>query len=673
MTATTRRVPVFVLAVIAAVGLLGIPVGPTAPPEVRAALPDLTVVSAARYDVQPDQRRVRVTVDLTLTNRLKDTATRLFYFDHALFDVLPGASGFKVTTEASGTPTVRALATTKDYTRLRIDLGSRLRSGKSAIYRLTFDLKDPGGAPTRDLRIGDSLVSFPVWSFASDDTPGSSVVVVFPAGYEVAVEAGKIPAPTTGADGRTIFRTGTLAKPLDFFAYLVADRPGAYQDTTISTDVLDAPVEVLVRAWSDDAAWSERVGDLVERALPAMGDRIGLPWPAYDPPLTVREAVSRSTGGYAGLFDPREGRVDIAYYADDFVILHEAAHAWFNGSLLADRWASEAFASYYGSAAAFDLELKVATDVLTDELQASRIALNDWGPVGSEAVAAEDYAYAAALEVARLIAARAGGDGLRAVWADAAAGVGAYQPLGGGTETVEGPPDWRGLLDLLEARTAATYDDLWRTWIARPTDLPLLDARAEARARFAAIRTQAADWRLPEPIRDALRAWQFDDAMVLLDGAGAALEARAEVEAAADAAGLVPPASLRSAFEDSDGFEDAAVEARAELDTIARYEAAVALRPGEVTPLIALGLWGETPELELTAARAAFARGDLQAAQESSGTAAAVWGGAASLGQDRALSIAAIVLALVMLIALAITNVTRRRRRVTMQATRIRG
>ena len=404
-----------------------------------------------------------------------------------------------------------------------------------------------------------------------------------------------------------------------------------------------------------------------------MGDRIGLPWPAYDPPLTVREAVSRSTGGYAGLFDPREGRVDIAYYADDFVVLHEAAHAWFNGSLLADRWASEAFASYYGSAAAFDLGLKVTTDVLTDELQASRIALNDWGPVGSEAVAVEDYAYAAALEVARLIAARAGGDGLRAVWADAAAGVGAYQPLGGGTETVDGPPDWRGLLDLLEARTDATYDDLWRTWIARPTDLPLLDARAEARARFAAIRTQAADWRLPRADprrapgvavrrRDAAARWRRRRA-----------RARAEVEAAADAAGLVPPASLRSAFEDNDGFEDAAVEATAELDTIARYEAAVALRPGEVTPLIALGLWGETPELELTAARAAFARGDLQAAQEASGTAAAVWGGAASLGQDRALSIAAIILALVMLIALVITNVTRRRRRVTMQATRIRG
>ena len=192
------RIPSVLLAFAIAIAFLGIPVGPTAPGPVRAALPDLTVVSTARYDVQPGQQRVRVTVDLTLTNRLKDTTTRLFYFDHALFDVLPGASGFAVTTEAAGRPTVRAVSTTKDYTRLRIDLGTRLRSGKSAVYRLVFYLRDPGGAPTRDLRIGDSLVSFPVWAFASDETPGSSVTVVFPAGYQVEVEAGSIPPPTHG-------------------------------------------------------------------------------------------------------------------------------------------------------------------------------------------------------------------------------------------------------------------------------------------------------------------------------------------------------------------------------------------------------------------------------------------------------------------------------------------
>ena len=48
-------------------------------------------------------------------------------------------------------------------------------------------------------------------------------------------------------------------------------------------------------------------------------------------------------------------------------------------------------------------------------------------------------------------------------------------------ERVLGPPDWRGLIDLLEEHTDQTYDDLWREWIIRPEDAPLLAERGEAR------------------------------------------------------------------------------------------------------------------------------------------------------------------------------------------------
>ena len=61
-----------------------------------------------------------------------------------------------------------------------------------------------------------------------------------------------------------------------------------------------------------------------------LAERIGLPWPR-DGGLIIHEAVSRSTGGYAGLFDPTGGQIEVAYYADDAVVLHESAHAWFNG------------------------------------------------------------------------------------------------------------------------------------------------------------------------------------------------------------------------------------------------------------------------------------------------------------------------------------------------------
>lgn len=667
-----RRATGLLLAVLVALGAIAAdPV--SGPRSVRAATPDLTIVTAARYDVQPKERRVRVTLDMTLTNRLRDTTTRRFFFDHAFLAVLPGASGYRMTWSGSGRPTVRVARRSKTHTLLRLGLGRQLGSGRSAKYRLTFDLKDPGGAATRDLRIGDTLVSFPVWAFASDDTPGSTVTVVFPKGYEVDVEAGELPPPTTDADGRTIFRSGALSKPLDFFAYVVADRPGAYRESTIETIVLGQTVEVVVRAWSDDADWGRRVGELMRQGLPELGTRIGLTWADYDAPLTVEEAVSRSTGGYAGIFDPAAGSVAIAYYADDFVVLHEAAHAWFNGSLLADRWSNEAFASHYAALAAGDAGIEVTTDRLTDALEKSRIPLNAWGPVGTLELAQEDYAYAASLALARSIAERAGEQGLKSVWADASDRISAYQPTSGAEEIVGGPVDWRGLLDLLEARTDERYDDLWRTWVARPADLPLLDERLAARARYDDLLIRVRGWDVPLSIRDAMRSWRFDEATGLIDGARSILSLRSRVETAAGEAGLSPPPSLREAFEDDDGFGDAAAEGDAELQAIERYVAAEAIRPATITPMMALGMWNETPEADLVAARQAFAGGDLRGAVAAADEAVASWVNAESIGQGRAFSLAAIAIAALFIVATFLATLfRRRRRRLGMHATRLR-
>ena len=661
MTGLRRTFPVL-LALVAAVGLLTAP-GIGTVREVRAATPDLTVVSDARYEVQPKQHRVRVTLDMVLANHLSDTRTKRYYFDKAFLSVLPRTSGYTLSWAGSGTPTVGVSKKTGDYTTLQLNLAARLYSGQSAGYTLRFDLVDMGGKATRDLRIGDSLVSFPVWAFATDSTAGSSATVVFPEGFQVEVESGSIPAPTKDATGRTIFRTGRLDKPLTFFAFLVGDRPGAYSSRSISPTVLGRPVSLTVRSWPDDPAWDKRVGGLVERALPVLGDEIGVPWPRQDP-LVVQEAVSRSTGGYAGLFDPAAGRVEVAYYASDFVVLHEAAHGWFNGGLLADRWANEAFASYYGLQAATSLKVKAVGDELTDTLKKARIPLNAWGSIGREATATEDYAYAASLALARAIAERAGADGLQAVWSDATDRLGAYQPPNGApAERVAGPPDWRGLLDLLEARTGKTFDDLWRTWVARPEDLPLLDARSAARARYDAVVAQAKDWRLPSPIRDALRAWQFEDASAMLDLASDVLDRRTAVESAATAAGLDPPDALRNDFEGNDGFDDAVAESDAELQAIERYTAAVATRPANADVFVTLGLWDETPDADIAAAREAFARGDLSASAAAAGEAAASWSGAAALGRGRAVSLLVLALSVLLAFVLIALWVRGRRRR----------
>ena len=654
------------LAALLAVGFLA---APLAAPEVRGATPDLTIVSDARYDVQPEEHRVRVTLTLVLTNHLKDTVTRRYFFDEAFLAVLPNTSGFALSWEGKGSPDVRVSKKTDDYTLLRLTLGQRLFSGKSATYTLRFDLVDPGGEPTRDVRVGDTLVSFPVWAYATDATPGSSVRVIFPPGFEVDVQAGEMPEPQALADGRQLFQSGDLAKPLSFFAYLVGSRAGAFAERTAIVAVQGRYVPVSIRSWPDDPDWSARVGNLVVRALPILGSQVGLAWPSDDG-LTVQEAASRTTGGYAGLFDPSEHRIEVAYYAKDFVVLHEAAHAWFNGSLLADRWANEAFASYYGLRAADALGIEVTADALTPAMEAAAIPLNAWGPVGREQTATEDYAYAASVTLAQAVADRAGDDALQAVWSDAAARIGAYQPPGAPDsdavsepETVESAPDWRGLLDLLEDRTGESFDDLWRRWVVRDADRPLLVERQDARRRYEAVLTEAADWRLPVPVREALRAWQFGSANEQLGAAERLLEQRDAIQAAAASSGLTLPDSLREAFELPDGFVSANEEARAQLDTIHRYDAAAAQRPLVPDALQVLGMFGTTPEADLDHAEEQFANGDLAAANDAIDAAATVWVTAEAVGRGRLVSMIALTLAVLLAFVLFIGGLRGRRRR----------
>jgi len=641
----TRRIIPMLLAATLAGGWLALPAGVA---EVRAASPDLTIVSDARYDVQPEHRRVRVTVDLTLTNHLRDTRTKRFYFDHASLTVLPGVTGAHLSWSGPGDPKARITGSSRTATTMRLDLGQRLYSGKSAAYRLVFDIVDKGGTRTRTVRIGGSLVRFPVWAYATNATSGSTVRVVFPAGFEIATSSGQLPAPVTDAGGRIIFQTGKLKAPLTFHAYLVADRPGRTVVTALNASVGGIDVELSTEGWADDHAWSKRVGALIARALPLLSERTGLPW-ARESGLRIRETGGRSNSGYAGLFDPAAGTVEVAFDSSDEVVLHEAAHAWFNGALLADRWANEGFASYYARDIAPDLEVKVRSmsDALTPELEAARIPLNAWGDPGDADRSTEDYGYAASLALAREIAERAGSDNLRAVWAVAA----------------DTRPDWRGLLDLLEEQTGRSFEDLWRTWVARDADLDLLDARAAAQARHADLRAAAGDWVLPELIQGAMRAWQFDQATALMADAKAVLTQHAALIRRAASAGLTVPRGVRDAFERPDGFADAILETQAEMDALDGYEAAVAARVSQPGPIEKIGLWGIVPEADLAEARSLYAAGDLAGSASAASSAATAWSAAAEIGRGRLISIGALLAAAVLASILVLAWIRGRNRR----------
>ena len=657
MTRISRAALVAVLVLLA--GQVGLGAGPAV---TRAATPDLTLVSDTTYDVLPETARVHVTSVITATNHLVDTITKRFFFRTAYLAVLPGTSGFKISAPGLK-PSVSVSAHRSTYTLLKLNFGADLASGKSVALTLAFDIKDPGGVPERPVRISPSIVSFTAWSFATPDTPGASVTVRFPGGYTVTVGRGPLIGPTTDATGQSVWTSGPLTSPLTFIADLTADRPGDFDDTHLTATLGAATARIDLRSWPDDPAWKKRVGDLLSQGLPALASEIGVSWPVEDE-LIVQEALVRNTGGYAGLFDPTTGTVLISYTASSSVVLHEAAHAWFNGRLVADRWAAEAFASYYAANAAAALKLKVTNPALTDAVKASAFPLNDWAAIGVLPPEAEAYGYAASFVFAQAVAERAGPDAMASVWAKAATGGGAYQPRVG-SEPTGHVPDWRSLLDLFEDATGKPFDDLWRQWIARPADLALLDQRTAARAAYAKALADAGDWTLPRSIRDALRAWQFEAATAQLEAAESVLSQRTDLQAAAAAAGVALPPTLVAAFEGDAGLPAAAAEATAELTTIEAIRQAELAQPANVpgTPgvLILTGLAGSDPAADLATAKADFAAADLAGAITAASAAAATWTGAADLGRARLVSVGLLALALLLIGRTLILHRWRRR------------
>ena len=75
-----------------------LPPGGSGPAPADAASPNLTLVSAATYTVQPAARRVAVKVAITATNHLHDTVTKRYYYRTGYLAVLPATTRFAIRT-----------------------------------------------------------------------------------------------------------------------------------------------------------------------------------------------------------------------------------------------------------------------------------------------------------------------------------------------------------------------------------------------------------------------------------------------------------------------------------------------------------------------------------------------------------------------------------------------
>ena len=623
-------VAVGVLVVGPAIGLSGTTVD-------GAGIPSLTVVGDARYGVEPDAARVRVSVGLTIRNRRGETVTRRSWYDRAYLAIQPSASNLRVA-GAGGSPSVRVSRTAADHKLVEIRFGKRVYSNQSIALRLSFDMRDQGGGPGRFVRIGPGLVSFPVWAFASDSTPGARATVVIPAGLEIQHGADAFTTRTARDDGTTELATAPLTDATRLRAYVVATGEAGFVDSSLTVPASGGSLRIDIRGWTDDDTWRRRMTALVERAATAIAAETGLAGPPAG--LVVEEATTWGLGGASVAWDPTIGRLLVAHDAPDSAVVRAISDVFLSSDIIAERWAIEGLSEVYAERVAAATGVKIAGPPWSDDLIAEAGPLNAWAGPAAEPTKADQAALAASAELGRRLIARVGVDGARAAFARLASGESVYQPIGPGAEGLPpektaGLSDWRRILDAFEAEaeSGATVDDLWVSFVVRPDEAILLPQRTAARDRYRSTVSSAAGWALPAAIREALANWRFDTAQGLLDEVDRAIGARAALEGSAAELRLQLPEHVKPLFERG-RLEAALVEADAEsraLDAIAAATSA----SSPIGPLAAVGLLGETPSADLGAARTAFESGYVDEAAGAASRAEATWLEAEAIGRSR--------------------------------------
>jgi tetratricopeptide (TPR) repeat protein len=461
------------------------------------------------------------------------------------------------------------------------------------------------------------------------------VTVYFPHQFTIQEEFGGLTRSVSDS-GEVVFTSGLIDDSTEMSAWFTAVQPVPASDFRVRNLTIGS-LSLSLRYWVDDVGWADQVERVMRAGYAVLRDMIGLGDPIVKK-LTVEEASSQEIGGFSGSYDPTAGTVLVSYFADPFVILHEAAHMWFNVDLLSDRWAQEGFASYYAQQAVDRLGYADHAPVLTTRMRQSAVPLNDWIAAGDPNSAVDAYLYGASLEVARQVAEQVGQPAMTAVWLADRSGSAAYRALHGNPAEVPvgEPTDWRRLLDLLEQTSGRSCTEIWRAWIVDPSQAAMLDQRDVARAAYGAADHEAGAWNLPPEIRDSLDAWQFGQAIAYVAQARAILTQRDQIAAEALAEKTTPPTGLQAAFERS-GLVAANLEATNELAVLAALSAARQAQTQSNGAAPAVGLLGADPAAELRSAREAFARGDLSQAESLANGARSAWQSANGAGQVRIL------------------------------------
>lgn len=606
----------------------------------------------ARWEVDPAGATVRARHELTLTNAAPDEpiagGVRYTYFPEVRLPVPVGAAGIAANAddgrplaarfEPSGSPFV-ALAV--------IDLVPDLRYGQTQVLTVRYELPAIGPRRASPARVNSAYVGFPLLMIGD---PGATTVEVrVPSGFEVEVVGDPL---VEQRDGDDVVLTATLEDPAGWSASVVVRDDAAL----LSTDVELGEHDVVVRAWPDDPGWAEFTVGVVRDGVPALEERIGLPWPATRT-IEILETAAPYLYGYAGWYQPLEGVIEVGDELDRHVVLHELTHLWFNESLFLDRWVNEGLAEVFAAAVAVELGDPARAPEPIDLAAPGAMPLVAWtDPDLTQDVAAEReaFGYRASWAVMAEIEAEIGLPALAEVIGAAHRRESTYP--GPGTEELRGNVRWTQLLDLLEDRAGSEVaPDLFGRYVLGDEGAAV-EARRASRHRYAQLGQRSRSWALPLGVRLAMIDWRFDEADALMAEAGDVLQVREQAQPVLDRAGVDLDA-LRRGFEQARDLDDVLAEATQAAGAVRSLERALDASGRSRGLVERIGLLLSPPEDRVLEAAEALAAGDYDEATADADRAVALVEGAEEAGTARLGGAAAVI------VVGAAVVVFRRRRR----------
>ena len=616
--------------------------GPAQP--VRAA--EYTLESAAVYEVRPDDREVRVRVDLAFTNTTPDPDGQFSLFDELR---LPIHDRAEAVTASDPDGDLDVAIDDEDGVRVAtIELREGLRFEDSIDVELRYRLAD-GDDP--EVRVGPSLTVFPAWGFGTT----SEVTVRVPDGYEVRVDGD----PLTLGDGGAL-TSGPIEDPTAWLARITAIGAGDLVPFEATVPLNGGTADLLVRAFGDDPGWGEATRDLVVEALPLLEREIGLPYPLLGR-LILTESVPADSSGF-GEPATRRAEIEVAYDQPGFTVIHQLAHLWLD-PLVDTRWVAEGMASDLAARVAAELGVDAPYDPAAEaERRADdALPLDAWRTGGDPAAGA--YGHPASWALIATLRDELGDEAFRTILARTAASIGPYDetevdvsPAGPGVSRT--PLTSRSLLDQVASVAGIDAAAQFEASVLTDGDVDLLPAREAARTGFAELLVSADGWGAPDPIRAAMTDWAFVDATTLIGGAESWLSGRNALLADIERVGLSRPERLPHVYRSYGGGAEAIDELAAERRVVDAYAAAADRVNAPRSLLARLGLvGGADPSARLGLAHGRFADGDLPGALDSVEEAVRVLDAAETTGLVRVVSLGLVVIGLA---AVAVTVFRRR-------------